>query len=81
MEVSHKRSWPLKGVTLTSQFENVFSPAPGQANATFCPHGFGCRGVLISENQIILDVTDHEVLVTVRVPDDRTLWLVSSLQP
>uniref|UniRef100_A0AAR2KUL6 Laminin subunit alpha-5 n=1 Tax=Pygocentrus nattereri TaxID=42514 RepID=A0AAR2KUL6_PYGNA len=47
----------------------------GHANATFCPHGYGCRSVLISENQIILDVTDHEVVVTVRVPDDRTLWL------
>ncbi|XP_036446627.1 laminin subunit alpha-5 isoform X2 [Colossoma macropomum] len=47
----------------------------GRANATFCPHGYGCRSVLISENQIILDVTDHEVVVTVRVPDDRTLWL------
>ncbi|XP_072512537.1 laminin subunit alpha-5 isoform X2 [Salminus brasiliensis] len=47
----------------------------GLANATFCPHGYGCRSVLISENQIILDVTDHEVIVTVRVPDDKTLWL------
>ncbi|XP_022533328.2 laminin subunit alpha-5 isoform X2 [Astyanax mexicanus] len=47
----------------------------GRANATFCPHGYGCRSVLISENQIILDVTDQEVIVTVRVPDDKTLWL------
>ncbi|XP_066526408.1 laminin subunit alpha-5 isoform X2 [Hoplias malabaricus] len=47
----------------------------GHANATFCPHGYGCRSVLISENQIILDVTDHEVIVTVRVPDHKTLWL------
>uniref|UniRef100_A0A8B9M1E1 Laminin, alpha 5 n=1 Tax=Astyanax mexicanus TaxID=7994 RepID=A0A8B9M1E1_ASTMX len=46
-----------------------------RANATFCPHGYGCRSVLISENQIILDVTDQEVIVTVRVPDDKTLWL------
>ncbi|KAB5546449.1 hypothetical protein PHYPO_G00072140 [Pangasianodon hypophthalmus] len=47
----------------------------GHANATFCPHGYGCRSILISENQIILDVTDHEVIVTVRVPDGKTLWL------
>ncbi|XP_017342550.1 laminin subunit alpha-5 isoform X1 [Ictalurus punctatus] len=47
----------------------------GHANATFCPHGYGCRSILISENQIILDVTDHEVIVTVRVADGKTLWL------
>ncbi|KAM9445291.1 laminin subunit alpha-5 isoform 1-T1 [Clarias gariepinus] len=47
----------------------------GHANATFCPHGYGCRSILVSENQIILDVTDHEVIVTVRVPDGKTLWL------
>ncbi|XP_062872234.1 laminin subunit alpha-5 [Trichomycterus rosablanca] len=47
----------------------------GHANATFCPHGYGCRSVLISENQIILDVTDHEVIVTVRVPNGKTFWL------
>lgn len=53
-----------------------FSSITGHANATFCPHGYGCRSVLISENQIILDVTDHEVIVTVQVPDGKTLWLV-----
>ncbi|KAI5095781.1 laminin subunit alpha-5 isoform X1 [Silurus meridionalis] len=47
----------------------------GHANATFCPHGYGCRSVLISENQIILDVTDHEVIVNVQVPEGKTLWL------
>ncbi|XP_028849375.1 laminin subunit alpha-5 isoform X2 [Denticeps clupeoides] len=47
----------------------------GHANASFCPHGYGCRSVLVSENQIILDVTDHEVIVTVQVPEGKTLWL------
>ncbi|XP_076132765.1 laminin subunit alpha-5 isoform X1 [Alosa pseudoharengus] len=47
----------------------------GHANASFCPHGYGCRSVLIAENQIILDVTDHDVIVTVRVPEGKTLWL------
>ncbi|KAK1801637.1 hypothetical protein P4O66_022279, partial [Electrophorus voltai] len=47
----------------------------GQANATFCPHGYGCRSVLVSENRFLLDVTDHEIVVTVRVPDGMTLWL------
>ncbi|XP_069573485.1 laminin subunit alpha-5 [Brachyistius frenatus] len=47
----------------------------GHANASFCPHAYGCRNVLVSENQIILDVTDHEVFLTVQVPAGRTLWL------
>ncbi|KAA8582349.1 hypothetical protein FQN60_009089 [Etheostoma spectabile] len=47
----------------------------GQANASFCPHAYGCRNVLVSENQIILDVTDHEVFLTVQIPAGRTLWL------
>uniref|UniRef100_A0AAQ6AFP7 Laminin subunit alpha 5 n=1 Tax=Amphiprion ocellaris TaxID=80972 RepID=A0AAQ6AFP7_AMPOC len=47
----------------------------GQANASFCPHAYGCRNVLVSENQIILDVTDHEVFLTVQIPAGKTLWL------
>nr|XP_009294934.1 laminin subunit alpha-5 isoform X1 [Danio rerio] len=47
----------------------------GNVNASFCPHGYGCRSVVMSENQIILDVTDHEVILTLRVPDRKTLWL------
>ncbi|KAG9332520.1 hypothetical protein JZ751_014618 [Albula glossodonta] len=47
----------------------------GYANATFCPHGYGCRSLLKSEDKIILDVTDNEVVLTVRVPDGKILWL------
>ncbi|XP_037629113.1 laminin subunit alpha-5 isoform X3 [Sebastes umbrosus] len=47
----------------------------GHANASFCPHAYGCRNVLVSENQIILDVTDHEVFLTVQIPAGKTLWL------
>uniref|UniRef100_A0A672HSK1 Laminin, alpha 5 n=1 Tax=Salarias fasciatus TaxID=181472 RepID=A0A672HSK1_SALFA len=47
----------------------------GLANASFCPHASGCRDVLVSENQIILDVTDHELFLTVQIPAGRTLWL------
>ncbi|XP_030624223.1 laminin subunit alpha-5 [Chanos chanos] len=47
----------------------------GHANASFCPHGYGCRSLLMSENRIILDVTDHDVILTVRVPEGKTLWL------
>ncbi|KAM3872260.1 laminin subunit alpha-5 [Diretmus argenteus] len=47
----------------------------GHANASFCPHAYGCRGILVSENKIILDVTDHEVFLTVQIPAGKTLWL------
>uniref|UniRef100_A0A8C1MUI0 Laminin, alpha 5 n=1 Tax=Cyprinus carpio TaxID=7962 RepID=A0A8C1MUI0_CYPCA len=48
---------------------------PGHVNASFCPHGYGCRDVVMSENQITLDVTDYEVILTLHVPDRKTLWL------
>ncbi|XP_047462931.1 laminin subunit alpha-5 isoform X2 [Mugil cephalus] len=47
----------------------------GHVNASFCPHAYGCRNILVSENQIILDVTDHEFFLTVQVPAGKTLWL------
>lgn len=52
----------------------VFS---GQTNANFCPHGYGCRSLVVSEDQIILDVTDNDLTVVVRVPEGKQLWLVS----
>ncbi|XP_032950485.1 laminin subunit alpha-5 [Rhinolophus ferrumequinum] len=47
----------------------------GYANASFCPHGYGCRTLVVCEGQAILDVTDTELTVTVRVPEGRWLWL------
>ncbi|XP_059569197.1 laminin subunit alpha-5 isoform X3 [Alligator mississippiensis] len=47
----------------------------GQANATFCPHGYGCRSLVVAENHIVLDVTDNDLSVIIRVPEDRQLWL------
>lgn len=52
-------------------------PPPGHANASFCPHGYGCRTLVVCEGRAILDVTDNELTVTVRVPEGRWLWLVS----
>ncbi|XP_026718104.1 laminin subunit alpha-5 [Athene cunicularia] len=43
----------------------------GQTNANFCPHGYGCRSLVVSEDQIILDVTDNDLTVVVRVPEGR----------
>uniref|UniRef100_A0A3B4BCE3 Laminin, alpha 5 n=1 Tax=Periophthalmus magnuspinnatus TaxID=409849 RepID=A0A3B4BCE3_9GOBI len=47
----------------------------GHTNASYCPHAFGCRNVLVAENQIILDITDHEIFLTVQIPAGKTLWL------
>lgn len=52
-------------------------PPPGHANASFCPHGYGCRTLVVCEGRAVLDVTDNELTVTVRVPEGRWLWLVS----
>uniref|UniRef100_A0A8C3NNQ5 Laminin subunit alpha 5 n=1 Tax=Cyanoderma ruficeps TaxID=181631 RepID=A0A8C3NNQ5_9PASS len=46
-----------------------------QTNANFCPHGYGCRSLVVSEDQIILDVTDNDLTVVVRVPEGKQLWL------
>lgn len=55
------------------------SSPPGHANASFCPHAYGCRTLVVCEGRAVLDVTDSELTVTVRVPEGRWLWLVSSL--
>lgn len=52
--------------------------SPGSANATFCPHGFGCRSLVLSEDQAILGMTDSDITVTVHVPDGKIIWLVGS---
>ena len=53
------------------------SSPPGHANASFCPHAYGCRALVVCEGRAVLDVTDSELAVTVRVPEGRWLWLVS----
>ncbi|OCT62438.1 laminin subunit alpha-5 isoform X2 [Xenopus laevis] len=47
----------------------------GSANATFCPHGYGCRSLVVSENQVVLDMTDNDYSVTIRVPDGKIVWI------
>ncbi|KAG8566984.1 hypothetical protein GDO81_013453 [Engystomops pustulosus] len=47
----------------------------GSANTTFCPHGYGCRSLVIAEEQAILDVSDNDLSVTIRVPDGKIIWL------
>ncbi|KAL4655456.1 laminin subunit alpha-5 isoform X1 [Arapaima gigas] len=66
---------PLHPTFVVQVFLNGGRIWQGYANATFCPHGYGCRSLIISENQIILDVTDHEIFLTIQVPHGKTLWL------
>ncbi|XP_073539088.1 laminin subunit alpha-5 [Phyllobates terribilis] len=47
----------------------------GSANATFCPHGYGCRSLVLSEDHAMLDISDNDLTVTVRVPDGKIIWL------
>jgi hypothetical protein len=64
-------------VVSTGDSDPVFFLPPGHANASFCPHGYGCRTLVLCEGRAVLDVTDNELTVTVRVPEGRWLWLVS----
>uniref|UniRef100_A0A8C9SXP0 Laminin subunit alpha-5 n=1 Tax=Scleropages formosus TaxID=113540 RepID=A0A8C9SXP0_SCLFO len=66
---------PLHPTFVLQVFLNGGRVWQGYANATFCPHGYGCRSLIISENQIILDVTDHEILLTIQAHGGRMLWL------
>lgn len=71
-------AYPVHQEEVVNMATTCVSMPTGHFNASFCPHAYGCRNVLVSENQIILEMTDHELLVTVQIPADRTLWLVSS---
>ncbi|XP_069477011.1 laminin subunit alpha-3 isoform X2 [Ambystoma mexicanum] len=50
-------------------------PWSGSFNASFCPHVFGCRDQVISENRIALEIPDSELSVTMNVPYGKTLIL------
>ncbi|XP_053570955.1 laminin subunit alpha-3 [Bombina bombina] len=47
----------------------------GSFNASFCPHVFGCRELVITRNRITLDIINPDVLVTVTVPPQHSLVL------
>ncbi|XP_072557894.1 laminin subunit alpha-5 isoform X1 [Paramormyrops kingsleyae] len=66
---------PLYATFTLQVFLNGGRVWQGHANATFCPHAYGCRSIMVAENQIILDVTDNDVFLTVQVPIGKTLWL------
>ncbi|CAG6021972.1 unnamed protein product [Menidia menidia] len=68
----HQPQHPTYPVTVDINAGRIWQ---GQTNASFCPHAYGCRNVLVSQDQIILDVTDHDLLLTVHIPAGKTLWL------
>uniref|UniRef100_A0A8C5SYR3 Laminin subunit alpha 3 n=1 Tax=Laticauda laticaudata TaxID=8630 RepID=A0A8C5SYR3_LATLA len=47
----------------------------GSYNASFCPHISGCRSLLMSENHIEFDILKHDISVTVKIPNERTMVL------
>ncbi|XP_069587314.1 laminin subunit alpha-3 [Ranitomeya imitator] len=51
----------------------------GTFNASYCPHIFGCRDLVVAGNRISLDVTSPELSVTVTTPPDKPLHLESIL--
>nr|XP_020464725.1 laminin subunit alpha-5 [Monopterus albus] len=66
---------PLHPTYIVQIYINAGRIWQGHTNASFCPHAYGCRDVVVSENQIILDVMDHEVFLTVQIPAGKMLWL------
>eukprot|EP00079_Xenopus_tropicalis_P036607 XP_017950378.1 PREDICTED: laminin subunit alpha-3 [Xenopus tropicalis] len=47
----------------------------GSFNASFCPHLFGCRDLVVAGNRIALDVTNPDLAVIVEVPLEKSLIL------
>uniref|UniRef100_A0A803T5R5 Laminin subunit alpha 3 n=1 Tax=Anolis carolinensis TaxID=28377 RepID=A0A803T5R5_ANOCA len=47
----------------------------GSSNASFCPHISGCRGLVMAESQIELDIFKHDILVTVKIPNGKKMVL------
>ncbi|XP_066575649.1 laminin subunit alpha-3 isoform X1 [Amia ocellicauda] len=50
-------------------------PWLGSFNASFCPRVSGCRDQVIAESQIALDVPDLNLMITLKVPQGKTLTL------
>ncbi|MEE6464203.1 hypothetical protein FKM82_006212 [Ascaphus truei] len=47
----------------------------GSFNASYCPHVFGCRDLVIADNRIALDVTEPELSMSVKIPLGKSLIL------
>ncbi|KAM5304312.1 laminin subunit alpha-3 isoform 1-T1 [Glossophaga mutica] len=52
---------------------------PGVFRASFCPHVLGCQDQVIAEDQVEFDISEPEVVVTVKVPEGKSLILVRVL--
>nr|DBA24358.1 TPA: hypothetical protein GDO54_012028 [Pyxicephalus adspersus] len=51
----------------------------GTFNASYCPHVFGCRDLVVAGNRIGLDVTNPDLSVTLTAPPEKPLILESIL--
>ncbi|XP_063156026.1 laminin subunit alpha-3 [Candoia aspera] len=47
----------------------------GSYNASFCPHTSGCRSLVMAENHIEFDILKHDISVTMKIPNGRTMVL------
>ncbi|XP_015209136.2 laminin subunit alpha-3 isoform X2 [Lepisosteus oculatus] len=50
-------------------------PWLGSFNASYCPHVSGCRDQVIAENRIVLDVPEQELVLTLAIPQGKTLTM------
>ncbi|XP_067323546.1 laminin subunit alpha-3 [Anolis sagrei] len=63
---------PMFTVEVTIDGGQVWS---GTSNASFCPHISGCRGLVMAESQIELDIFQHDISVTVKIPNGKRMVL------
>jgi hypothetical protein len=71
----------VPGIDIVVVLQEFFSPCPGSFHASFCPHVLGCRDQVITKSQVEFDISEPEVAVTVKVPEGKSIVLVSSVCP
>ncbi|XP_072543376.1 laminin subunit alpha-3 isoform X2 [Salminus brasiliensis] len=54
---------------------NMGNTWTGQMNASFCPAASGCRSVVVAERRISLDAKQQTAIITLRIPNGKTLTL------
>nr|XP_056710908.1 laminin subunit alpha-3 [Euleptes europaea] len=63
---------PTFPVPVTVDARRIWS---GSFNASFCPHTTGCRDLVMAENQIELEIPQHDFSVTLEIPNGKMLVL------
>lgn len=75
------RRTTLRPAILAVTWENLSFFHTGSFSASFCPHVLGCRDQVTTDGQVEFDILEPEVAVTVKVPEGKSLVLVSSACP